>query len=852
MAQREYVDLDVTLEHGNADYVSIVRSAGQGDDARTAFANPVNRSELEALLARLPAAGRGSGTVSKLIEHFSKLPSRPTDGSAASETRDEDRTAFEEFGGFLFDALFRKQTHFYLRSVQREANKRGLGLRIRLHLAAVPELAYLPWEFLYDTEEERFLGMSAKTPIVRYPDQVYASHRPMPVEPPLKILVVIASPSDYEELGLDKLDVEREWGVIHTALADLERTREVILERLETATLEALRHRLRPGGFHVLHFVGHGFGGSAERDGELVLVDAEGKGRRVSGETLGDELRDRESLRLVVLNSCLGGRATISNSLAGTAQRLVRSGVPAVIGMQFAITDPAAIAFASEFYRALADADPVDAAVAEARKAVSDKSGLEWATPTLYMRSHDGHLWDLSPITDEQRRENEVATLREETQDSIDRGDLQTAMAKLDELARRIPGDPIVEQRIGRIRLQLQADDHYADGLERTRLGQWREAYDAFRRVLNLRGGNYKDVLERLETSRRALHDGRVDLPPGRDERLVAEVAEAIGQIALGKVVLILGPDANLSGRPTGGPAIDDRFLPSSRELARYLADENSYPDEQSYEDLVRVAQFVEAKKMLGPVYDAVRGQLRLEYPATPLHHILARLPAVLRASNTPEPLVFMTTNYDDGLEIALEQAREPYDTVVFAGGGAADDGQPTGGFLHKPWRESPRSIAGEAEARKYIDVPVGGRRVVVVKILGKMDRDDQNADSYVITEDQHVDYYFSSAVKSLPVGVTQKLVNKHFLFLGFSLREWYLRAFLRMTALTTSQAARYYPWVIMPNATELDRLLWQSASPRAHILDASLDDYMAQMSAAMDARLAATSAQLSTNGARP
>jgi tetratricopeptide (TPR) repeat protein len=64
--------------------------------------------------------------------------------------------------------------------------------------------------------------------------------------------------------------------------------------------------------------------------------------------------------------------------------------------MQYEITDKAAIEFSRSFYEAVADGLPVDAAVAEARTAISMASDLEWGTPVLYMRSSDGHIFDIS------------------------------------------------------------------------------------------------------------------------------------------------------------------------------------------------------------------------------------------------------------------------------------------------------------------------------------------------------------------------------------------------------------------------------------------------------------------------
>ncbi len=70
--------------------------------------------------------------------------------------------------------------------------------------------------------------------------------------------------------------------------------------------------------------------------------------------------------------------------------------VPAVLAMQFPISDPAAIALSREFYSALADGYPIDAALSEARKADQEAGGpLEWGTPVLFSRSDDNRLIEM-------------------------------------------------------------------------------------------------------------------------------------------------------------------------------------------------------------------------------------------------------------------------------------------------------------------------------------------------------------------------------------------------------------------------------------------------------------------------
>jgi tetratricopeptide (TPR) repeat protein len=98
----------------------------------------------------------------------------------------------------------------------------------------------------------------------------------------------------------------------------------------------------------------------------------------------------------VFLNSCEGARGSEGDPFSGTAATLVRRGVPAVVAMQYQITDSAAIEFSRAFYESLADGLPVDAAVTEARVAVSMGSMLEWGTPVLYLRSPDGRIFDIS------------------------------------------------------------------------------------------------------------------------------------------------------------------------------------------------------------------------------------------------------------------------------------------------------------------------------------------------------------------------------------------------------------------------------------------------------------------------
>jgi len=195
-----------------------------------------------------------------------------------------------------------------------------------------------------------------------------------------------------EPSGCVPLAAQEEWEDLKRSLATLEKNRLVNLSLLKGGSLVNLCEQLR--GVHVLHFIGHGTFNEQLKEGELLFEDDHGGPDRVSGRKLATALRNRQDLRLIVLNACEGARGGES-AFTGVAESLVRSGVPAVVAMKSTVTDRAALLFSRHFYEEVAQELPIDAALAEARNAIytKDRQGIEWATPVLFMRSPDGHLF---------------------------------------------------------------------------------------------------------------------------------------------------------------------------------------------------------------------------------------------------------------------------------------------------------------------------------------------------------------------------------------------------------------------------------------------------------------------------
>ena len=302
-----------------------------------------------------------------------------------------DPGAVRDFGRALFDALFGDQVRSCYDVSRVQAESEGKGLRIRLRLGA-PELAALPWEYLCDPRTDAYLALSHHTPIVRYLELPRPA-RPLTASLPLRVLAVIANPAD-----MGTLDTGRERERIEGALRSLGERGGVQVDWLSPPTRQALQRALRGDRYHILHFVGHGRFDRRRGEGVLFLEDDQRRADPLPASALAPLLADQRALRLAVLNACESAVPGEEDLFASTAATLVRAGLPAVLAMQFPITDRAAVAFSQAFYESIAAGLPLDAALAEARKAINLalEDAVEWGAPVLYTHAPGGQVFALA------------------------------------------------------------------------------------------------------------------------------------------------------------------------------------------------------------------------------------------------------------------------------------------------------------------------------------------------------------------------------------------------------------------------------------------------------------------------
>jgi tetratricopeptide (TPR) repeat protein len=301
-------------------------------------------------------------------------------------------------GSQLFEALFQRDILSRWDVSKQLAATQGAGLRLRLRLTPA-EITVLPWELLFDARVDEFISLSRSTPLVRYLP-LGSPPEPLTVKPPLRILAVVAAPTD-----LPPVDAVRERERLTQAVQRLSRSRGVELVWLEGDTWRHLQEAMQQGPWHIFHYVGHARLNGVSGSGEIVLSGDSGVSSPIPADQLSGLLQDQRDLRLVVLNACEGARSAEAQPFSSLAASLVQAGLPAVVAMQYEITAQAATEFTRSFYGALASSLPVDAAVAEARKAMNlaAPASVEWATPILLLRAPDGQLWEQEKTRDRTR-----------------------------------------------------------------------------------------------------------------------------------------------------------------------------------------------------------------------------------------------------------------------------------------------------------------------------------------------------------------------------------------------------------------------------------------------------------------
>lgn len=310
-----------------------------------------------------------------------------------------------EEGRRLFAALFASRE---LRDAWVAARAQSKHRRVRLWLDALA-LHALPWELLHDGDA--FLAAGAHTPFSRYLPTAEPWGGAIRARP-LRALAVISNPDDLDVFNLMPLDIITERDILQASgklrgtsrFADHHAPESSWSNSVSFSfpeadfleppvTLVRLEDALQRG-YHILHYVGHGYFNAKKEQAALYLQNDDGSTAVVRDTTLLDVLkRLAKPPRLIFLAACQSATPGTSGHL-GLGAKLVAAGVPAVVAMRERITPQTTRTLTSTFYARLAEHGTVDLALNEARSHLLTTGDVNAAIPALWMRLRSGQLWE--------------------------------------------------------------------------------------------------------------------------------------------------------------------------------------------------------------------------------------------------------------------------------------------------------------------------------------------------------------------------------------------------------------------------------------------------------------------------
>jgi hypothetical protein len=278
-------------------------------------------------------------------------------------------------------------------------------LRMRMRLVferAAEHLSALPWEFLFvpDNDEDVkrgffFAGERTELILTRYvpPSDLLEKVGPKP-KPPLVILVAESRPDGLG--GISESDLEKVWNQLDGLPKDRVTVHRIPdKEKCPVLHYEALGEAIDYFKPDIFHFIGHG------KPGELALIKGEhedGYDERRGGAQENwvpsgqfQRLFTDHKPSLVFLHACMGAIASSLEGFNSVARELVYAEIPAVVAMQYSISNADAGAFARKFYEELGKGRDIDEAVKAGRVALGKKyprwEHPRFGTPVVYLQT---------------------------------------------------------------------------------------------------------------------------------------------------------------------------------------------------------------------------------------------------------------------------------------------------------------------------------------------------------------------------------------------------------------------------------------------------------------------------------
>ena len=209
--------------------------------------------------------------------------------------------------------------------------------------------------------------------------------------------------------------------------------------------------------------------------------------------------------------------------------------------------------------------------------------------------------------------------------------------------------------------------------------------------------------------------------------------------------------------------------------------------------ELTRVAQYFEGVAGRQGLDDELREVFAKAYTPGPLHYFLA--------NSTCRVLV--TTNYDCLLEKAFEEKRRSYHHVVYR------NGAPTLFYARYDGETGTKTARLEVVPNELVIAKDSAP--VIYKMHGSADLESAERDSYLITEDDYVQFISRMVANTaIPSLFAEPFKTSHMLFLGYGLQDWNLRVILHK--IRQEWPSRRAAWAIQHKALPAGKRVLEQA----------------------------------------
>ena len=403
-------------------------------------------------------------------------------------------------------------------------------------------------------------------------------------------------------------------------------------------------------------------------------------------------------------------------------------------------------------------------AAPEERATILTAALSEWRGPALAESAYEP--WAEAEVR--RLEELRTAALEDRLDADLAAGRHVEVVAELESLVRQ---NPLRERLWGQLMLAL-----YQAGRQGDAALAYQEARTTLVRELGIEPGpalrRIHGAIVRQELE--PLADGSADLATE-----AGDLTEIVSAVLAGRVVPVLGEDTD--------------------PLGALLAERFRYPSSEPA-DVARISQYAATIRGYGPLHEELREWVSANAEPTDVHRFLARLPQLLRERGSPHQLL-VTTSYGSALEQAFADAGEEVDVVAYF-----PSGPDRGKFDH---------LSPDGTSR-VIDVPnlyaqelSLERRTIILRLRGRLDAPGGASRSFVVTEDDHIEYLRRADVAAaVPVSLAASLRRSHFLFLGYTVRDWPLR--LVLGRIWGDEAVAYRSWAVHPQPAPAERELWR------------------------------------------